>query len=57
MFIAPKNTDLLLSEAEKEYLKLVEQINKDFNLANEAIDFPMSIRNELKFSYMKKSID
>jgi hypothetical protein len=34
MFIAPK-TDLLLSEAEKEalYLKLVEQINKDFNLA------------------------
>jgi hypothetical protein len=29
MFIAPKNTDLLLS-AEKEalYLKLVEQINK-----------------------------
>jgi hypothetical protein len=30
MFIAPKNTDLLLSEAEKEalYLKLVEQINK-----------------------------
>jgi hypothetical protein len=44
MFIAPKNTDLLLSEAEKAlYLKLVEQINKDFNLANEAIDFPMSI--------------
>jgi hypothetical protein len=45
MFIAPKNTDLLLSEAEKEalYLKLIEQVNKDFNLANEAIDFPMSI--------------
>jgi hypothetical protein len=37
------------------YLKLVEQINKDFNLANEAIDFPMSISpNELKFNYMKK---
>ena len=44
MFIAPKNTDLLLSEAEEEnlYLKLIEQINKDFNLANEAIDFPLS---------------
>jgi hypothetical protein len=45
MFIAPQNTDLLLSEAENEslYIKLIEQINKDFNLANEAIDFPMSI--------------
>jgi hypothetical protein len=31
MFIAPKNADLLLAEAEKEtlYLKLIEQINKD----------------------------
>jgi hypothetical protein len=26
------------------YLKLVAQINKDFNLANEGIDFPMSTR-------------
>ncbi|MBG6110809.1 hypothetical protein H4V97_002167 [Flavobacterium sp. CG_23.5] len=45
MFIAPINTDSLLSEAGKEtlYLKLVEQLNKDFNLANEAIDFPLSI--------------
>jgi hypothetical protein len=44
MFIAPKNADLLLIEAEEEnlYLKLIEQINKDFNLANEAIDFPLS---------------
>ncbi|MES2545587.1 MAG: hypothetical protein V4548_11930 [Bacteroidota bacterium] len=44
MFIAPQNTDLLLSEAENEnlYIKLIEQINKDFNLANEAIDFPLS---------------
>ena len=44
MFIVPKNTDLLLCEAEGEnlYLKLVEQLNKDFNLANEAVDFPMS---------------
>lgn len=57
MFIAPKNTDLLLSEAEKEalYLKLVEQMNKDFNLANEAIDFPMSISPaELKLQLHEK---
>jgi hypothetical protein len=57
MFIAPKNTDLLLSEAEKEalYLKLIEQVNKDFNLANEAIDFPMSIApDELKIQLHEK---
>ena len=44
MFIAPINTDQLLSEAENEnlYSKLIEQINKDFNFANEAIDFPQS---------------
>mgnify|MGYP003644585778 CR=1 FL=1 len=57
MFIAPQNTDLLLSEAEGEslYLKLIEQINKDFNLANEGIDFPMSISpNELKIQMHEK---
>lgn len=57
MFIAPLNTDLLLSEAESEnlYLKLIEQMNKDFNLANEGIDFPMSISpNELKIQLHEK---
>ena len=57
MFVAPKNVDLLISEAEKEalYLKLVEQMNKDFNLANEAIDFPMSISPaELKVQLHEK---
>lgn len=57
MFIGPKNTDLLLSEAESEtlYLKLIEQINKDFNLANEGIDFPLSISpNELKVQLHEK---
>ena len=41
MFVAPINTDLLLSEAQKEklYTKLVEQLNKDFTLANEPVDF------------------
>lgn len=57
MFIAPKNSDLLLSEAEKEklYLKLIEQLNKDFNLANEGVDFPMSISpDELKIQLHEK---
>ncbi|SDW01007.1 hypothetical protein [Flavobacterium degerlachei] len=57
MFIAPINTDLLLLEAENEalYLKLIEQINKDFNLANEGIDFPMSISpSELKIQLHEK---
>jgi hypothetical protein len=57
MFIAPKNIDLLISEAEKEalYLKLIEQMNKDFNLANEAIDFPMSMSpEELKLQLHEK---
>ncbi|WP_026704687.1 hypothetical protein [Flavobacterium soli] len=56
-FIAPKSTDLLLSEAESEslYLKLIEQINKDFNLANEAIDFPSSTKpHELKVQLHEK---
>ena len=48
MYITPINADLLFQEAQKEalYLKLIEQINKDFNLANEGIDFPMSISPE-----------
>ena len=57
MFVAPHNIDLLISEAEKEalYLKLIEQMNKDFNLANEAIDFPMSISPaELKLQLHEK---
>jgi hypothetical protein len=57
LFIAPQNTDLLLSEAEKEslYPKLIEQINKDFNLANEGIDFPMSTKpSELKIQLHEK---
>ena len=57
MFVAPINTDLLLTEAQDEslYLKLIEQINKDFNLANEGIDFPMSVSpNELKIQLHEK---
>ena len=57
MFVAPINTDLLLAEAETEnlYLKLIEQINKDFNLANEGIDFPLSTKpNELKVQLLEK---
>jgi len=57
MFVAPKNTDLLLEEAEKEtlYLNLISQLNKDFNLANEAVDFPLSVTpNELKIQLHEK---
>ena len=57
MFIAPKTTDILLTEAQNQdlYQKLVEQINKDFNLANEGIDFPMSTKpNELKVQLHEK---
>ena len=56
-FTAPQSTDILLSEAENEnlYLKLIEQINKDFNLANEGIDFPMSTKPaELKVQLHEK---
>ena len=56
-FISPVNTDLLLEESQKEalYLKLIEQINKDFNLANEGVDFPKSISpEELKIQLHEK---
>jgi len=57
LFIAPISTDELLSEAEKQnlYSKLIEQINKDFNFANEAIDFPQSTTpQELKVQLHEK---
>lgn len=56
-FIAPLSTDSLLAEAEKEnlYLKLIEQLNKDFNLANDAVDFPKSTTpGELKVQLHEK---
>ncbi|WP_413999908.1 hypothetical protein ACMDB5_04950 [Flavobacterium sp. W1B] len=57
MYVAPINIDLLFSEAEKEtlYIKLIEQLNKDFNLANEGVDFPLSISpEELKIQLHEK---
>ena len=57
MFLAPINTDVLLFEAEKEslYLTLVEQLNKDFNLANESIDLSSTISaDELKSELHEK---
>lgn len=56
-FPVPVSTDELLSNAQKEnlYSKLIEQINKDFNLANEAIDFPQSTTpQELKIQIHEK---
>jgi hypothetical protein len=41
--------------AENLYLKLIEQINKDFNLANESVDFPTNIlSDELKIQLHEK---
>ena len=57
MFVAPINTDLLLQEATNEtlYVNLILQLNKDFNLANEAVDFPISLTpNELKIQLHEK---
>lgn len=57
MFVAPKSTDLLLAEAESEnlYQKLLDQVNKDFNLANEPVDFPKSTTpEELKVQIHEK---
>jgi hypothetical protein len=57
MFPIPENTDILLADAESGnlYLNLIEQINKDFNLANEGIDFPLSISpEELKIQLHEK---
>jgi len=57
VFNAPQTTDLLLAEAEGEnlYSKLLEQINKDFNLANESVDFPKSTTpHELKVQLHEK---
>ena len=57
MYITPLNSELLFEEAQKEslYLKLIEQINKDFNLANEGVDFPLSLSPaELKIQLHEK---
>lgn len=56
-YLAPTSTDHLLTEAENEnlYLKLIEQLNKDFNFANEPIDVPLSTSpNELKIQLHEK---
>lgn len=57
MYPIPLSTDHLLTEAEKEnlYSKLIEQLNKDFNFANEPVDFPLSTSpNELKIQLHEK---
>lgn len=57
MFTPPLSTELLLSEAliTNLYVKLLEQVNKDFNLANEAVDFPLSTSpEELKVQLHEK---
>lgn len=45
MYVTPSSIDSLINQAEEEhlYFKLIEQTNKDFNLANEPIDIPLDI--------------
>lgn len=45
MYNPPLNIDFLITQAEEEnlYFKLIEQVNKDFGLANESVDIPLSI--------------
>ena len=45
MYAAPINIEDLINQAEENhlYFKLIEQTNKDFALANEAIDIPLDI--------------
>ena len=45
MYKQPATIDSLIEQAEENhlYFKLIEQTNKDFNLANEAIDIPLDI--------------
>ena len=57
MYMAPINTDVLLQQATAEelYAKLLDQLNKDFNLANEPVDFPKSTTpDELKVQLHEK---
>jgi hypothetical protein len=46
MFLAPTNTDQIFIQSIEQnlYLKLIEQLNKDFNLANEPIDLHLEIQ-------------
>ena len=57
MFLVPLDVDKLFMQVINEnlYEKLIEQINKDFNLANESINFPMSTSpEELKIQLREK---
>jgi hypothetical protein len=56
-FQAPATTDQLLKEAAsiQLYGKLLEQVNKDFNFANESVDFhPNTTPEELKIQLNEK---
>ena len=59
MYKQPATIDSLIEQAEENhlYFKLIEQTNKDFNLANEAIDIPLDIFPfELKTLVHEKNI-
>lgn len=56
-YVAPLSTDHLLQEAVRDqlYNALLSQLNKDFSLANEPVDFPQSTSpHELKVQLHEK---
>ena len=58
-YLAPTSIDSLIEEAEEQdlYIKLIEQTNKDFALANENIDIMLDIFPfELKLLIQEKII-
>ena len=57
MFTTPQTLQALFDAAESQalYTKLIEQLNKDCNLANEGVDFPISLSsNELQLQLHEK---
>lgn len=58
IFVPPKTSEELFSQAQTQslYLELIAQLNKDFNLANEAVDFPKSLRPDELFVQLHEKI-
>jgi hypothetical protein len=54
----PKNIDHLIQVASDEFLyeQLIKQINKDFNFANEALDFPLDVSPEILKNTLTRKI-
>ncbi len=58
LYKVPESSEVLFLEARKLdlYPKLLEQLNKDFSLANEPVDFPKSTSPEELIVQLKEKI-